>query len=117
MIEVITAVLLLLGGAFSVFAGIGIVRLPDVFIRMHAATKVGTLGAGLIMAGVAVYFGDGGVILRCVLIGVFLMLTAPIAAHMIGRAALRIGITPWGLPATGGDDGAAARGEKASSEA
>jgi len=97
MVLTIAAILLLLGSALTVFAGIGIVRLPDVFIRMHAATKVGTLGTGLIIAGTAVYFGDPGVIVRCVLIVVFLLLTAPIGAHMIGRAALRIGIKPWGV--------------------
>lgn len=97
MTEAIAALLLFLGGAFTVLAGIGIVRLPDVFIRMHAATKVGTLGSGLIIAGVAVHFGDTAVIIRGVLIVVFLLLTAPIGAHMIGRAALRIGIVPWGL--------------------
>ncbi|MEM6491060.1 MAG: monovalent cation/H(+) antiporter subunit G [Pseudomonadota bacterium] len=97
MIEAIAWALLVLGGVFTVFAGIGIVRLPDVFIRMHAATKVGTLGSGLIMAGVAVHFGDADVVIRCLLIFVFLMLTAPIGAHMIGRAALNMGIEPWGV--------------------
>ncbi len=93
----IAILLLVLGGIFTVIAGVGVVRLPDVFIRMHAATKVGTLGSGLVLAGVAVHFGDPAVVLRCVLIVVFLLLTAPIGAHMIGRAALRIGIVPWGL--------------------
>ncbi|MDU8944833.1 monovalent cation/H(+) antiporter subunit G [Ovoidimarina sediminis] len=93
----LTAFLLILGGVFTVLAGVGIVKLPDVFIRMHAATKVGTLGSGLIMAGTAVHFGDVAVIIRCMLIVVFLLLTAPIGAHMIGRAALRIGVVPWGL--------------------
>ncbi len=93
----IAILLLVLGGIFTVIAGVGVVRLPDVFIRMHAATKVGTLGSGLALAGVAVHFGDPAVVLRCVLIAVFLLLTAPIGAHMIGRAALRIGIVPWGL--------------------
>ncbi|MEM9032554.1 MAG: monovalent cation/H(+) antiporter subunit G [Pseudomonadota bacterium] len=91
----VAAVLILLGGAMTVFAGLGIVRMPDVFIRMHAATKVGTLGTGLIVAGVAIHFGDPSVVIRCVLIVVFLLLTAPIGAHMIGRAALRSGIVPW----------------------
>jgi len=101
MMTAIAAVLVLLGGVFTVVAGIGILRLPDVFIRMHAATKVGTLGSGLILAGVGVHFADPGVVLRCVLIFVFLMLTAPIGAHMIGRAALRIGIVPWGIGSDG----------------
>lgn len=97
MIDAIVAILLLIGGAFTVFAGIGVMRLPDVFTRMHAATKVGTLGSGLIIAGVAVYFAEPGVVIRCILIVLFLLLTAPIGAHMIGRAALRIGIAPWGV--------------------
>lgn len=91
----VAAVLLLLGSVLALFAGIGIIRLPDVFIRMHAATKVGTLGSGLIIAGAAVHFGDLGTVVRCILIVLFLLLTAPIGAHMIGRAALRIGIEPW----------------------
>ena len=95
MSEIIMLVLILIGSAFTVLAGVGIVRLPDVFIRMHAATKVGTLGSGLIIAGFAVHFADQGVVVRCVLIVFFLLLTAPIGAHMIGRAALRIGIVPW----------------------
>ncbi len=100
MVTVIAAILVLLGGVFTAVAGIGILRLPDVYMRMHAATKVGTLGSGLILVGVGLHFADPGVVLRCVLIFVFLMLTSPIGAHMIGRAALRIGIVPWGI-ATG----------------
>ncbi|MGR3503462.1 monovalent cation/H(+) antiporter subunit G [Pseudaestuariivita sp.] len=100
MTEFIAAVFVIIGGVMSVFAGIGILRLPDVFIRMHAATKVGTLGSGLIIAGVAVHFNDPGVVLRCILIVFFLLLTAPIGAHMIGRAALRIGVKPWGAKDT-----------------
>ncbi|MEM9845693.1 MAG: monovalent cation/H(+) antiporter subunit G [Pseudomonadota bacterium] len=91
----IAAILVLIGSALTVLAGIGIMRLPDVFIRMHAATKVGTLGSGMIMAGTAVFFGDNDVVIRCVLIVFFLLLTAPIGAHMIGRAALRTGVKPW----------------------
>ncbi|MEM6304909.1 MAG: monovalent cation/H(+) antiporter subunit G [Pseudomonadota bacterium] len=91
----LAAVLILAGSAMTASAGIGIVRLPDVFTRMHAATKVGTLGSGLILAGTAVHFGDPGVVLRCVLIIFFLLLTAPIGAHMIGRAAMRLGIPVW----------------------
>ena len=100
----IAAIFLLIGSALIVFAGIGIVRLPDVFIRMHAATKVGTLGSGLIMVGVALHFGDGATVIRSALIVLFLLLTAPIGAHMIGRAALRIGIKPWGMKAGSEED-------------
>lgn len=102
MTDTITAVLLFLGGAFTLVAGIGIYRMQDVFIRMHASTKVGTLGSGLVMAGVAVYFAEPLVIFKVILVVLFLVLTAPIGAHMIGRAALRIGIKPWGVQS--GDD-------------
>lgn len=95
MIAAVAAILVLLGSAMTVAAGIGVLRLPDVFTRMHAATKVGTLGSGLIMAGAALYFGDPAIVVRCILIVFFLLLTAPIGAHMIGRASLRLGITPW----------------------
>jgi len=99
MMLAIAKAMLLVGSFLTVLAGVGIVRLPDVFIRMHAATKVGTLGTGLIIAGVGIYFGDDpSVVIRCVLIVLFLLLTAPIGAHMIGRAALRSGITPWQPP-------------------
>ncbi|MEM9270127.1 MAG: monovalent cation/H(+) antiporter subunit G [Pseudomonadota bacterium] len=95
MTDVLALIFVLTGSAMTVFAGIGIWRLPDVFIRMHAATKVGTLASGLIMAGVAFEFAEPSVVIRCVLIVLFLLLTAPIGAHMIGRAALRTGVTPW----------------------
>ncbi len=103
MTDTIAAIFLFLGGAFTLVAGIGIFRMQDVFIRMHASTKVGTLGSGLVMAGVAVFFQEPQVIVKVVLIVLFLILTAPIGAHMIGRAALRTGIRPWGVAPTGTD--------------
>ena len=70
-------------------------RLPDVLIRMHASTKAGTLGCGLILVAAAVHFGETGIVARAVAAIVFLMLTAPVAAHMIGRAAYRTGVPLW----------------------
>lgn len=95
MSEIITGILILMGSFMTAAAGLGVLRMPDVFTRMHAATKVGTLGSGLILAGAAVHFGDGGTVLRCILIVFFLLLTAPIGAHMVGRAALRLGLPVW----------------------
>ncbi|MCY4007015.1 MAG: monovalent cation/H(+) antiporter subunit G [Rhodobacteraceae bacterium] len=100
MSVLIAAILLFLGGVFTLIAGVGIMRMPDVFIRMHASTKVGTLGSGLIMASVAIYFQEPVVIVKVVLVILFLLLTAPIGAHMIGRTALRIGVRPWGIATT-----------------
>lgn len=98
----IAAALVIIGSIFSVAAGLGLARLPDVFIRMHAGTKVGTLGSGLVLAGAAVHFADPAVVLRVVVIVFFLLTTAPIGAHMIGRAALRSGVPAWGRDKTSG---------------
>ena len=95
MSEIVTAILLLAGGFFAFAAALGVLRLPDVLIRMHASTKAGTLGCGLILVAVAVHFGETGIIARAVAAIVFLMLTAPVAAHMIARAAYRTGVPLW----------------------
>jgi multicomponent Na+:H+ antiporter subunit G len=87
--------LMLLGSAFILVAAVGIVRLPDVFTRMHAATKPATLGGGLIILAVALHFGDLGIATRALLVGAFFLLTVPVGAHMIGRAAYLIGAPLW----------------------
>lgn len=92
MSEVVVGVILLLGGTLAVLGSFGLVRMPDVLIRMHASTKIGTLSTGLILAASAVWFGEGGVTVRAGMIFFFLLLTAPIASHMIGRAAVRLGV-------------------------
>lgn len=92
MIEIVVGVLLVLGGVLGVIGALGLVRMPDVLIRMHASTKIGTLSSGLILAATAVWFWQPDVTVRVVLVVVFLLLTAPIAAHMIGRAAVSLGL-------------------------
>lgn len=95
MSDLATAVCLVGGGVFAFVAALGLLRMPDVFIRMHAATKAGTLGVGLIMAAVAIHFGEAGVLIRAVAGIAFLIITAPVAAHLIGRAAYREGVAMW----------------------
>ena len=95
MIDILVAVLLVLGGFFSFMAALGLLRLPDLLIRMHASTKAGTLGCGLILLALALHFGETGVVTRALATIAFLMVTAPIAAHMIGRAAYRAGVPLW----------------------
>ncbi|WGH77583.1 monovalent cation/H(+) antiporter subunit G [Jannaschia ovalis] len=95
ILEIFLSVAVILGGFFSFIAGLGILRLPDVLIRMHATTKAGTLGSGLIMLAVVVGFGDVPTVARGVAIMLFLLLTAPVGAHMIGRAAFRAGVPLW----------------------
>lgn len=95
ILEYTLSIMVLLGGFFAFVAGLGVLRLPDVLIRMHATTKAGTLASGLIMLAVAIGFGDAPTVARAVAIMFFLLLTAPVAAHMIGRAAFRSGVPLW----------------------
>jgi multicomponent Na+:H+ antiporter subunit G len=95
MMDLLTAALVVAGGLFGLIAAIGMLRLPDMITRMHASTKAGTLGAGLIMAAVAIHFMEVGITLRAAAAILFLLLTAPVAAHVIGRAAYRCGIRLW----------------------
>lgn len=102
MAEVLAAILVLGGSAISLIAAIGMVRLPDAFLRMHAATKAGVLGAGLVLLGIGVADGGWGTWLRVGLILWFLLLTVPIASHALGRAAY-VGGAPM-AKATGLDE-------------
>jgi len=92
MNALIAAALLLIGTLFCLVAAVGMLRLPDTLIRMHAATKAGTLGAGFILAAQAVATGELGTTLKVIAVISFLLLTAPVAAHLIGRAAYHRGI-------------------------
>ncbi|MEK9900161.1 MAG: monovalent cation/H(+) antiporter subunit G [Alphaproteobacteria bacterium] len=87
MIDLVAGIVILIGALFSLIASIGLFRLPDIFVRMHAATKAGTLGAGLVLLAIAVDSQDIGVVTRAIAGLVFLLLTAPVAAHLLGRAA------------------------------
>ena len=91
MRDVVSAVLLLTGVALAVVAALGLVRFPDVFSRMHAATKPATLGLLLITVGAALRMEDGSDAVKLLLVAAFQFVTAPVAAHMIGRAAYRSG--------------------------
>ncbi|MBJ6137133.1 monovalent cation/H(+) antiporter subunit G [Marinobacter litoralis] len=95
MSELLVSVLLLAGAAFMVVAAIGVLRLPDLPTRMHATTKASALGTMMTMAGVAFHFEDSTVTARVVAIVIFIFLTAPIAAHVIGRAGYLTGTKLW----------------------
>lgn len=92
MSEIVISFLIVAGGFFAFAAALGVLRLPDVLTRMHASTKAGTLGCGLILSAAALHFGDTGTVGLCIVAIVFLFMTAPVAAHMIGRAAYRTGV-------------------------
>jgi multicomponent Na+:H+ antiporter subunit G len=88
---VTAAVFLILGAGFMLLAGVGLIRLPDLFLRMSATAKAASLGAALTAVGAAVHFGEAAIGGRVLAIVFFLFLTAPVAAHKIGRAGYRRG--------------------------
>lgn len=91
MADLITTVCLVLGASLSLLAGIGLHRFPDVFARMHAATKPATLGILLLLVAASIQAGRPGDIVKLVLVGTLQFITAPVGAHMVGRAAYRAG--------------------------
>jgi multicomponent Na+:H+ antiporter subunit G len=91
---VLAAVLLMVGSAFCALAAIGMLRFPDVYTRLHAASKAGALGAGLILLALGIASQDLPTLIKC-LIGLgFLLLTSPVSAHLLARAALKSGTPP-----------------------
>ncbi|MEO1199718.1 MAG: monovalent cation/H(+) antiporter subunit G [Pseudomonadota bacterium] len=95
MNDIVAGVILMIGALFCLVAAIGLVRLPDIYIRMHAATKAGALGAGMIMLANGVHSLELEVLLRVVIAVIFIFLTAPIAAHLLGRASYLTGVPLW----------------------
>ncbi len=85
----------LCGGLFFLLVGtIGLIRLPDVYNRLHATTKCDTLGAGLVFLSLALQ-SSAAVAVRLGLIVVFIIVTNPTAAHVIARSAYKTGVRPW----------------------
>jgi multicomponent Na+:H+ antiporter subunit G len=91
----LVSALLVFGAGWMLIAALGVLRMPDLFSRMQASAKAGTLGIGVLVLSVAVHFGDLEVSSRAALIIAFFFLTAPVAAHMIARAAYLIGVPLW----------------------
>ncbi len=89
--DVAAAVLIVTGVMLGVGAGLGLQRFPDVFARMHAATKPATLGLVLVLAGAALRVEQRGDLAKLLLVVVLQFITAPVGAHMVGRAAYRAG--------------------------
>ncbi|GIW27359.1 MAG: Na+/H+ antiporter subunit G [Meiothermus sp.] len=94
MLEWLVYILVLGGVFFLLIAAIGVVRMPDLYNRMHATSKAGTLGVGLILVAVAVFYQELSVAARALSALAFIVLTAPVAAHALGRAAYLSGVKP-----------------------
>ncbi len=89
VLDVVANALLLAGAALTLAAGIGLLRFPDVLTRMHAASKPQVLGLLLILAGVGIRLYGTVDVWMLLLVGAFQVVTTPVAAHLVGRAAYR----------------------------
>jgi multicomponent Na+:H+ antiporter subunit G len=87
MTDWVTAGFWLVGATFALLASVGVLRMPDVFTRMQTSTKASTLGVGCLLIGTATQMSDTASIMRAASIGAFVMLTSPVATHVIARAA------------------------------
>ena len=94
VVDIIIGLMLIAGALFALAASIGIIRLKDVYMRTHAASKAGTLGSGVMLLALAVHAGDLAVVTRALAGVVFFLLTAPISAHLLAKAAYAAGYRP-----------------------
>ncbi|MBA5941924.1 MAG: monovalent cation/H(+) antiporter subunit G [Methanophagales archaeon] len=93
--DLLLILLLSIGTLFFIVGTIGLIRFPDVYTRLHAATKCDTLGLGMIFAGIMLYEGATFASVKIMFIVIFIFLTNPTAAHAIARAAHIHGIKLW----------------------
>lgn len=87
-------ILLAAGGAFCVIGAIGMIRMPDFYTRVHAASVIETLGAGLILAGLILQAGWTLAAVKLVILGLLIFFSSPTATHALTRAALLRGVKP-----------------------
>lgn len=93
MIEIVVAVLLVIGAFFSLMSSIGLIRLPDVYGRAHAVGKSSTLGVMSLMLATFIYFAGAGIMNAKILLAIlFVFITAPVSSLVISRSAYRIGV-------------------------
>jgi len=95
IINILVAIFMFSGATFILLAAVGIMRLPDLLTRMHASTKAGALGVALIMVAAMLHFNDLVLIAKAMAVILFIFITAPVAAHAIGRAGYFVGVPIW----------------------
>lgn len=100
LLELLLSVLILIGAAFTLIGSLGLLRLRDFYSRLHGPTKATTLGVGSLLIASAVFFShqDEGLSLHEVLITLFLFITAPVAAHLMAKAALHLRLDSLARP-------------------
>ena len=86
-IAILLSILIISGSVFSLLASVGINRLPDMYCRMHAASKAGTIGSALLLLAAGLHSYDGAILARAIAV----TLTAPVAAHLLARSSYKIG--------------------------
>lgn len=94
ILDVMSWIFLLTGGAFCVIGAIGLVRMPDFFTRMHGASVTDTAGAGLILLGLLIQAGFTLTGAKLIVIGLLIFFTSPTATHALAKAALARGLKP-----------------------
>ena len=95
MVEILIIGLALLGSLFILLAAVGIVRMPDLYLRISVTTKAATLGIGLILTCAALHFNSLAITSQVLAIFLFLLLTAPVGAHLLGRASYFVNVPIW----------------------
>ena len=90
-VQILVALLLVIGGVFALVGAVGLLRFPDVFMRLHAPTKAATLGVGgVLLAGLVLAWSGGEFGLNLLLITLFVFVTAPVSASLLSQAGLHL---------------------------
>jgi multicomponent Na+:H+ antiporter subunit G len=97
-LDVLSWILLVAGGLACVIGGLGLLRMPDFYTRVHAASVSDAVGAGLILAGLLLQAESVLVALKLFVVGLLIFFTSPAATHALARAALDRGLEPWRAP-------------------
>lgn len=95
VLDVVSGILVVIGALFALSGGVGLLRFPDFYTRVHAVGVTDSAGAGLILVGLLLQVPDWGVAARLVLILLFLLLTSPTATHALARAARKDDVSVW----------------------
>ncbi|WP_136658586.1 monovalent cation/H(+) antiporter subunit G [Nitratireductor sp. XY-223] len=90
-VAILIALMIVIGSGFTLVAALGLLRFPDVYTRMHAASKAGTLGSGVVLIALGIEAGDTGTLTRALAGVCFFLLTAPISAHLLAKASYAVG--------------------------
>lgn len=93
-LDILSWICLVAGGAFCVIGALGMVRMPEFYTRMHAASVTDTLGAGLMLFGMILQAGIGLIAVKLLMIGLLLFFASPTATHALAKAALARGLQP-----------------------